>query len=202
RKAEIEAKRQGPYQLNDSLYVTNWLVLGYFPYPPDKAGLGIDFLQGVGAEPRHVPNDDVETATGAGGTARWRPYSSPGNEVDVFDVKHLNLGIDAAELHFVVYAACWLAADKDTECELRMSTLDDDWRMYRDHEPIGDYSPVRGPPDTNGPRVRLEKGLHLVLVKVAGTKLPPWAGHRGVFTFSLRVTDPSGGRPQGITVWN
>jgi outer membrane protein assembly factor BamB len=202
RKAEIEAKRQGPYPLSDSLCVTNWLVLGYFPYPPYTGGMGTDFLQGVGGEPRHVPHDDVAIATGTGGTAQWRPYASPASDVDVFDVKHLNLGLEAAEQHFVVYAACWLEADKDTECELRMSTVDDGWKIYLDHEPLGDYSPLRGTPESNGPRVRLEKGLHLVLVKVAGTKLPPGAGHRGVYSFSLRVTDPSGGRPPGVTVWN
>jgi hypothetical protein len=80
--------------------------------------------------------------------------------------------------------------------------VDDGWKIYLDHEPLGDYSPLRGTPETNGPRVRLEKGRHLVLVKLAGTKRPPGAGHVGVFVFSLRVTDPSGGRPQGITVWN
>lgn len=202
RKAEIEATRQGPYPLSTSFCVTNWLVLGYFPYPPNTGGPGTDFLQGVGGEPQHVPHDDVAIATGTGGTARWRPYSSPGDDVDVFDVKHLNLALEAAEQHFVVYAACWLEADKDTECELRMSTVDDSWKIYMDHEPLGDYSPVRGAPEINGPRVRLEKGLHLVLVKVAGTKLPPGAGHRGVYSFSLRVTDPSGGRPPGVTVWN
>ncbi len=218
RKAEIEAKRQGPYELSNSLFVTNWLVLGYFPYPPDKAGLGTDFLQGVDGEPRHVPHDAVAIATGTGGTARWRPYAPSGNvvnvfeasrpyspssgDVDVFDVKHLNLSFDAAESYFVVYAACWLKADTDTECELRMSTVDDSWKIYLDHEPLGDYSPIRGAPDANGPRVRLEKGMHLVLVKVAGSKLPPGAGHVGVFVFSLRVTDPSGGRPPGVTVWN
>ncbi|MEI8353400.1 MAG: PQQ-binding-like beta-propeller repeat protein [Lentisphaerota bacterium] len=218
RKAEIEAKRQGPYQLNDSLCVTNWLVMGYFPYPPYTGGLGTDFLQGVGGEPRHVPNNGVEIPTGAGGTARWLPYSPSGNpvnvsevtrpyspssgDVDVFDVKHLNLSLEAAEQHFVVYAACWLEADRDTECELRVSTVDDSWKIYVDHEPLGDYSPMRGAPDANGPRVRLEKGRHLVLVKLAGTKLPPGAGHVGVFVFSLRVTAPKGARPPGITVWN
>lgn len=202
RKGEIEAKRQGPHQLSASFCVTNWQVLGYFPYPPGTSSLDIDYLQGVGGEPRHVPHDDVAIATGAGGTARWHPYTSPGDEVDIFDVKDLNLPFSAAEEHFVVYAACWLKAETDTECELRMSTVDDSWRLYLDHERLEDYSSVRGAPDANGPRVLLEKGLHLVLVKVAGTKLPPGAGHRGVFSFSLRVTDPSGGRPLGITVWN
>jgi hypothetical protein len=202
RKAEIEAGRQGPCQLSDSLYVTNWLVLGYFPYPPEQGGLGVDFLQGVGGEPKHVPNGDVAVATGAGGTARWLPYYSPGDAVDVFELSQLNIGPELADLHFVVYAACWLAADQDSECELRAGSADDGWKMYLDHEPIGDYSPVRGAPDANGPKVRLERGLHLVLVKVAGTKLPPGAGHPAVYNFSLRVTDLSGGKPAGVTVWN
>jgi outer membrane protein assembly factor BamB len=201
-KEKIESARQGPSRLSGGLCVTNWLVLGYFPYPPNTGGMGIDYLQAAGGEARHVPHDDVAIATGTGATARWRPYASPGDDVDIFNVKHLNLGMEAADQHFVVYAACWLKADKDTECELRMSSGDDSCKIYLDHEPLGDYSPVRGTPESNGPRIRLEKGLHLVLVKVAGSKLPPGAGHTGTYTFSLRVTGRSSGEPEGITVWD
>lgn len=202
KKEKIEAVRQGPYQLSDGLCVTNWLVLGYFPFPAGGNGLGIDFLQGVGGEARHIPDSDVEIASGTGAKARWLPYASPTDNIDIFEVKHLNLGLEAAEAYFAVYAACWLKADKDTECLLVPSTVDDSWTMHLDHEQRGDYSPARGAPDGIGPRVRLGKGLHLVLIKVAGTKLPPGAGHPGLFLFNLRVTDPSGGRPEGITVWN
>ena len=201
RKAKIEAGLQGPYGLTDSLRVTNWLVLGYFPYPSGANGLSIDFLRGAGGEARHVPNDDVEIATGRGNKARWRPYSSPGDAVDVFQVEHLDLDV-GTESYFVVYAACWLKAEEDTECVLVVRTRDDSWKMFLDHEQLGDYSPVRGAPEATGSRTRLEKGLHLVLIKIAGTKLPPGAGHAGVYVFRLRVTDPSGGRPSGITVWN
>jgi hypothetical protein len=202
KKEQIEAARQGPFQLNDSQCITNWLMLGHFPFPAGKHGLIIDYLQGVGGEAKHVPNDSVEIANGAGGKARWLPHASPGDNVEVFDVKHLNLGIDASMAWFVVYAACWLKADWDTECVLLANALDDDWKVYLDHEPLGHYSQHRGEPDAKGVRVRLEKGMHMVLFKVSGTRMPTGAGHPSRYAFRLLVTDPSGGRPEGITVWN
>ena len=101
----------------------------------------------------------------------------------------------------VVYAACWLKADQDTDCELQVSTVDDGYRLYLDHELLEALN------------VRLAKGLHLLLVKVDGNQTPPWGHAKScscrfcqaypwLFGVSLRVTDPSGGRPAGITVWN
>jgi len=202
RKEKIESVRQGPYPLSDGLCVTNWLVLGYFPYPVGAYGLGIDFLQGVGGEPRHVPNSDVEVASGTGAKARWLPYVSPTDNIEIFEVKHLNLGLEAMEGYFAIYAACWLKAEDDTECTLLPDALDDDWKVFLDHEPLAQYSPHRGELDAKGFRVRLEKGLHMILIKVSGTRMPTGAGHPPRYAFRLRVTDPSGAKPAGITVWN
>ncbi len=86
-------------------------------FPEGGNGLGVDFLRGVGGEERHVPNSDVEIATGTGAKARWAPYASPTDDVDIFEVKHLNVDLQAGEAYFAVYAACWLKAQKDAECE-------------------------------------------------------------------------------------
>ena len=212
RKDEIEAKRQGPHELNDSLFVTNWLVLGAFPCPSDKAGLDVDYLQNADGETMHVPDRELEVATGRGVQTKWLPYVTPTNQLDFFAVKHL--GLVDPRLSCVVYAACWLKAEEDTDCELQVSTVDDGYMLYLDHELLGEpYAKRWMSSVAGGYSVRLAKGLHLLLVKVDGNQTPPWAHERACscgrcraypwfFGFSLRVTDPLGVRPSGITVWN
>jgi hypothetical protein len=80
----------------------------------------------------------------------------------------------------------------------------DDWgRAYLDHEPLEEHWPsVWLPLEKSRYKVRLAEGLHLLLVKMAGTLRPPGAGHASLFYLSVRITDPSGGRPSGVTVWN
>ncbi|MEI7837194.1 MAG: hypothetical protein WCK05_12405, partial [Planctomycetota bacterium] len=201
RKAKIEARRQGPYPLNESLYVTNWLVLGPFP---TSGGGGFDYLKHVGGEAPYVPDHDTEIATGVGGRAKWVPYASPRNEIDFFAVQHFGLADKWADA--VVYVACWLKADRDTDCELQLGT-DDGYRFYLDHElPEADHVWREGIMGEARFKVSLAKGLHLLLIQFHGNVIPPGANSSymqlGLFGFRLRVTDPSGGRPPDVTVWN
>ena len=201
RKRELEAGIQGPYGLNDSLAVTNWLLLGYFPAAPHDDGFDADYLQCVGGEPMHVPDRKLEVETGRGDKAMWIPYNAPDNKVNFYDMERL--GLVNREVDAVIYAACWLKADADTDCELQVDTGDDWGRVYLDHEPLEEHEPSTWEPiEKSRYKVTLEEGLHLLLIKMAGSLRPSGAGHAPRFYFDVRIIDPGGARPPGITVWN
>jgi len=176
-------RRKGPYELDRSGHIQNWLILGPFPNANDKE-FYTDYLR---TEEQHEPAEGVEV-----GGVCWAPYAVEGGMVNFFLVPHLRLS--NGQMYVIEYAACWLECDRDMEVEIRLGS-DDGFRLWVDGEVRMTRHVHRGvKEDEDTLAVKLGRGLHPVLLKVdQGEK-----GHG----FVVRVVTPEGGRPSGIRVWN
>jgi hypothetical protein len=181
------SQRKGPYDLDGSGNIQNWLIAGPFPNNDDK-GFYVDFLK---TEEQHEPADGKEVPK-EGGKVRWAPYRAEGGRVNFFEVPHL--GLSDKQPFVIQYAACWLELDRDLDLELRLGS-DDGFRLWVDGELRTGAHVHRGvKEDEDTCAIRLSRGIHLVLLKV-----DQGDGDHG---FVVRVTTPDGNRPAGVRVWN
>jgi len=182
-KQKALGRRKGPYELDGSGRIQNWLILGPFPNGEDKE-FYTDYLK---TEEQHEPAEGLEV-----GKARWAPYAVEGGMVNFFQVTHL--GLSDRQENIIEYAACWLECDRDMEVEIRLGS-DDGFRLWVDGEVRMTRHVHRGvKEDEDSLPLKLGRGLHLVLLKV-----DQGDGDHG---FVARVVTPQGERPSGIRVWN
>ncbi len=178
---------KGPYDLDPSGFIQNWLILGPFPNPEDKC-FYVDYLKTEEdhqpAEGKSVPRD--------GGAVKWGQYFAEGGRVNFFQVPHL--GLSDRQQFIVEYAACRLECDRDSDVEIRLGS-DDGFRLWLDGEVrLGRHVHRGVKEDEDVLQVRLTKGVHLLLLKV-----DQGDGDHG---FVVRVVTPQGVRPAGIRIWN
>ncbi len=186
-KQKALVRRKGPFELDGSGFIQNWLILGPFPNTEDK-GFYTDFLQ---TEEQHEPAEGVEVQK-AGGKVRWAPCAVEGGRIDFFKVPHL--GLSDRQEFVIEYAACWLECDRDMDVEIRLGS-DDGFRLWLDGElRMGQHLHRAVKEDDNACAVKLARGIHLVLIKV-----DQGDGDHGLVA---RVVTPEGNRPAGLRVWN
>jgi len=189
-------KRLGPYELDTSGFITNWLIVGPFPNPgerPDNEGFNVDYLKKYAGEKNHVPANGMKIKKEDGTEVTWAPYKpADGSRIDFFSVDHLGLGYMQDDI--LTYSACWLECEKDINVQIRVGS-DDGYKLWVDHELIGQEHVYRSAyQDQESHTVKLAKGMNLILIKVDQDY--------GAFEFMMRVVTPDGRKAPGIKVWN
>jgi hypothetical protein len=190
--------QQGPFSLDSDGFILNWLMLGPFPNPgdrPDNKGYFIDYLKDFGGEVEHTPSLKMEIPGGATNLeqkVKWQAYTSQAPNINFFDVPHLKLTDQQDDV--LVYAACWVEAEKDVDVEVRVGS-DDAYKLWIDHKKIAEVHEYRAAEqDQEKYPMKLTAGKHLILIKVDQDY--------GGFEFLLRIVTSEGKKAAGIKVWN
>lgn len=174
--------RLGPFELDKDGYVNNWLLTGPFPNPNDS-GRFKDYL---GTEEEHIPSKGKRA-----GDKPWTPVQVSAGVVNLLTEPALGPG---KREWIIVYAGCWLEAERDVDVELRIGT-DDGFKLWVDGESqIRNHVSRAMKPDSDKHAFKLTRGTHRILMKVDQGK-----GDGGLM---MRVTAPDGRKASGVRVWN
>jgi hypothetical protein len=200
--APAAAKTQalGPYKfaanwMDEQGFITNWLVVGTFPNPgerPDNKGFNIDYFKNYGGETGITPANGMEIKKDDGTVVKWQQYNSTYTEISFFAIEHLKLEPAAEDI--LCYCACWIESDADKDVEIRVGS-DDGYKLWLNHKQIAEVHEYRSAEmDQETHKVKLNKGMNLVIIKVD----QDW----GEYQFMLRVVTPEGKEVTGLKVWN
>ncbi len=200
KKAEAKGPTLGPYKLamnwmDEPGFVDHWLVIGPFPNPgerPDNAGFNVDYLKNYGGEAAYVPTKGLEVKDANGNVFKWQQYEGTTTDISFFAIE--GLGLEPQQEDILCYVACWLDSDADKEVELRVGS-DDGYKLWLNHKLVGEQNVYRSMEmDQETYKVKLNKGMNLVLMKVT----QDW----GEYEFMFRVVNAEGKEVPGIKVWN
>lgn len=173
-------------------FIANWLVIGPFPNPgdrPDNKGFSIDYL---GGEAAYVPANGMEVKDPNGVVLKWQPYQSNDALVSFFEIPFLHL--EQSQEKILCYCACWVESDADKDVEVRVGS-DDGYKLWINHKEVGIVHEYRSSAvDQETYKVKLEKGMNLILIKVDQDY--------GEFEFMLRIVNSDGKPVEGLKVWN
>jgi len=175
-------------------FISNWLIVGPFPNPgerPDNNGFNVDYLKNYSGEAGCVPTNGMEIKIDAN-VVKWLPYKATATDISFFDVEHLKL--EPQQEDILVYCACWLDCDSDKDVEVRVGS-DDGYKLWLNHKFVAEQNVYRAMEmDQETYKVKLNKGMNLVLIKVT----QDW----GEFSFMLRVVGADGKAVPGIKTWD
>jgi hypothetical protein len=197
KPAAEKGSATGPYGFKANFedapgFIVNWLVLGPLPNPgdrPDNKGFDTDYL---GGEAAYTPANGMEVKDPNGTILKWQPYQSNDALVSFFEIPFLKL--EQGQEDVLCYCACWLESDADKDVEVRVGS-DDGYKLWINHKEVGVVHEYRSSGmDQETYKVKLDKGLNLVLLKVDQDY--------GEFEFMLRVVNAEGKPVEGIKVWN
>lgn len=181
-----------PLQKNGS--ITVWLTAGPLPFNPkmhrDEKGMGgfyKDFLKRQGGETAVVPCEMDRIQFEASKTVVWKTALSDSSGaldfIEALQVDRLSQG--------VAYAFCQLLSDRDREVMLRIRS-NDGIRLWLNGIRIHDNHVGRSlEQEEDQIQVSLKKGANRLLAKVDQLG--------GGWGLSVKVTDPDGGKAEGIT---
>ena len=196
----VKGPALGPYNftanwMDEPGFITNWLIVGPFPNPgerPDNNGFNVDYLKSCGGESGCVPANGMEIKKDDGTVLKWTPYQSTATDISFFAVESLKL--EPQQEDILVYCACWLDSDADKDVELRVGS-DDGYKLWLNNKFVAEQNVYRAMEmDQETYKVKLNKGMNLVLIKVC----QDW----GEYGFMLRVVGADGKAVPGIKVWN
>ncbi len=195
-----KAQTLGPYKfsanwMDEQGFVTHWLVVGPFPNPgerPDNKGFSIDYLKNYGGETGITPTNGMEIKKDDGTAVKWQQYASTYTEISFFAIEHLKLEYNAEDI--LCYCATWIESDADKDVEIRVGS-DDGYKLWLNHKQVAEVHEYRSAEmDQETHKVKLNKGMNLVVIKVD----QDW----GEYQFMLRVVTPEGKEVTGLKVWN
>jgi hypothetical protein len=176
-------------------FITNWLIAGPFPNPgerPDNNGFNVDYLKNYGGELGIVPTNGMEIKKDDANIVKWLPYKATATDISFFDVEHLKL--EPQQEDILCYAACWLDCDSDKDVEIRVGS-DDGYKLWIDNKLIAEQNVYRAMEmDQETYKVKLNKGMNLILIKVT----QDW----GEYGFMMRVVGADGKAVPGIKTWD
>ncbi|MGA2093741.1 MAG: hypothetical protein ABSH16_10100 [Sedimentisphaerales bacterium] len=197
KPAAEKGSATGPYGFKANFedapgFIVNWLVIGPFPNPgdrPDNKGFNTDYL---GGEAAYTPANGMEVKDPNGTILKWQPYQSNDALVNFFEIPFLKL--EQGQEDILCYCACWLEADADKDVEIRVGS-DDGYKLWLNHKEVGVVHEYRSSGvDQETYKVKLDKGLNLVLIKVDQDY--------GEYEFMLRVVTADGKPVEGVKIWN
>ncbi len=186
---------KGPFQADADGFIRNWLFAGPFPNPGGRPqgdenaptacrGFAADLLKG---EAQYVPQAGKEVPKDGGGKVVWKAIVSDSDTVDIASL------IDSTD-DTVIYAACWVELEKDTDVEIRVGS-DDGNKIWIDHKPVAvvhEHRAISADQDVH--KMKLTAGKHLLMIKVDND----WGG----FAFCVRIVTPDGKKAPNLKIWN
>src|SRR5207302_5590842 len=111
------AGRLGPYDLDETGAVRDWLVLGPFANRKDKDGLyDHDLLK---TEAEHQPAVGLEVATRQGAKLKWTRVTAPEGKLLFRSIEPIVAGLKPEDPG-IAYAACWLNIEREAPVKLRV----------------------------------------------------------------------------------
>jgi len=195
-----KAQTLGPYKfsanwMDEQGFITHWLVVGPFPNPgerPDNKGFHVDYFKNYGGETGITPTNGMEIKKDDGTVVKWQQYASTYTEINFFAIEHLKLEYNAEDI--LCYCACWIESDADKDVEMRVGS-DDGYKLWLNHKQVAEVHEYRAAEmDQETHKVKLNKGMNLVIIKVD----QDW----GEYQFMLRVVTPEAKEVTGLKVWN
>ena len=198
--AGVKAQTLGPYNVSSNWmdeqgFINNWLIVGPFPNPgerPNHPGFNIDYLKSYGGELNYVPTNNMEVKKDDGTVLKWQQCKSTTPEINFFSVDFLKL--EPQQENILCYCACWIESDADKDVEMRIGS-DDGYKLWLNHKLVSEQDVYRAMEmDQETHKVKLNKGLNLVLLKVTQDY--------GEFQFELRVVGSDGKAVPGVKFWN
>jgi hypothetical protein len=176
-------------------FIVDWLIAGTFPNPgdrPDNKGFNTDYLQAYGGEAGYMPTNGAEVKDPNGVIVKWQQFRSGDALINFFDIPFLKL--EQGQEDILCYCACWLESDADKDVEIRVGS-DDGYKLWLNGKEIAVVHEYRSSgTDQETYKVKLNKGMNSVLIKVDQDY--------GEYEFMLRVVNAEGKEVPGIKVWN
>jgi hypothetical protein len=179
----------GAYDTDAAGCVNHWLVLGPFGNRNHRDGLyDHDLLH---PEASHIPSPGLEVATRESTRVRWTPVVATDGKLDFAQA----LGPDAKTGNpMIAFAACWVVAENDLEAKLRIY-VDLGFMLYLDGQKIRNQTGGhRFNEEEDIYRVKLSRGPHLLMFKIATTSGAPY--------LRLKLTQNSPNRMTGLKIWS